>query len=106
PASWLYVAYRLGWWFTLLSARLIYLLVMELAVVTLCAIAYLYSKWPLPTWANTILLLVHFAFIQTVCFGPYFWRGTQSLVTLAGLCSSLAWGLYVSDQRGQATQHG
>lgn len=98
PASWLYSTYLIGWWFIVLPTRLLLLLIAELLLATVCGIAYLYGKWPLPAWANIILALVHFAFIQTVCFGPYFWLGPnlQPIVTFAGFFSTIAWGVYIS----------
>lgn len=105
PASWLLVAQRMGWWFTLFSASLIYAGVAELVIAMLCAVAYLHAKWPLPLWGNAALVLAHFAFWQVVCFGPYFWRGPiQSIVTFSGLFSALAWGIYISQQRSITTR--
>jgi hypothetical protein len=99
PVSWLYLARQLGW-LTIFSSPLRYLLVVELLVAAVSALLYLYIRWPLPAWGSVGLLLLHFGFWEAVCFGPYFWLGpVQSVVTLAGLCSSLAWGIYVSRER-------
>lgn len=76
-------------------------LVAELAAAAACAAVYVYARWPLPAWLNVGLLVLHFGFWGWLFLGgPYFWLAPfQSVFPLAGLCSALAWGLYVSRQR-------
>jgi hypothetical protein len=83
------------------------LLFLELLAATICAVMYLRAKWSLPIWGGIALLVLHFAFWDAVCFGPYFWRAPiESVVAIAGLCSALVWGRYVSVQRQQVDQPG
>lgn len=77
------------------------LLLLELAAVTVCAVLYLLSMWPLPGWGGVLLLLLHYGFWGWLFLGgPYFWLDPFKLLfPLTGLCSSLVWGQYVSAQR-------
>lgn len=100
PASWLYVTRLLGQ-FPILHRPPQVLLFVELLAATISAAMYLYGKWSLPAWESLVLLVAHFVFWDAVCFGPYFWRAPfQSIFAIAGFCSALAWGRYVSMQRG------
>ena len=76
------------------------LLMLELVAVTICAILYLLAKWPLPKWGSVLLLILHYGFWGWLLLGgPYFWLGSFKLIfPLAGLCSSVTWGFYVSRQ--------
>ncbi len=76
------------------------LLFLELVAVTVCAILYLLAKWPLPGWGGILLLILHYGFWGWLFLGgPYFWLGPFKLLfPLAGLCSAVAWALYVSDR--------
>ncbi|SRR5216683_2577431 len=106
PASWLYVTQFVG--STTPSANLLRgLLLPELLAATICGAVYMYGRWPLQVWGSVALLVLHFSYWDAVCFGPYFWRAPfQSLFAIAGLCSSLVWGLYISDQRRMAADKG
>jgi hypothetical protein len=77
-------------------------LVLEIAGVIVCAILYLYAKWPLPTWGSVLLLVLHLGLWHCLAFGgPYFWRRPVLLIFPAtAFCATLAWGLYVSKLRG------
>jgi hypothetical protein len=70
----------------------------ELVVTVVCALLYLYAKWPLPAWCSISLLILHFGFWGWLLLGgPYFWLSPFRLIfPLAGLCSVLAWGAYVA----------
>ena len=99
PVYWLYVSRLLGSDSTLPRPPWV-LLFLELVAATVCAVMYLRTKWSLPAWGGVILLGLHFAVWDAVCFGPYFWRAPfQSIFAVAGFCSVVAWGYYVSAQR-------
>lgn len=92
-----------AWWFDnwgqayAMSWRIRGLIEVEAAVI--CALLYLRGIWPLPAWASLLLLAGH---AGIWCWYYYTWL--QDLPTivppLVGFASSLAWGLYVSDERG------
>jgi hypothetical protein len=104
PLSWLYVSHLLGPESVLPGPPRV-LLFLELLVATVCAVMYLRAKWSLPVWGGVALLVLHFAFWDAVCFGPYFWRAPiESVVAIVGFCSAFAWGRYVPDQERQVAQ--
>jgi hypothetical protein len=74
------------------------LVLLELAGAIVCALLYLYAKWPLPGWGSVALLILHFGFWDWLFSGGlYFWLDPFRLVfPITGLCSVLAWGLYVA----------
>ncbi len=102
PASWLYVTRLYPQPPGLPYAPRVWLLV-ELAGAVAGAAVYLYAKW-FSAWLNVGLLVLHFGFWGWLFLGGlYFWLAPFQLVfPLAGLCSSLAWGLYVSRQRAES----
>lgn len=69
----------------------------EVIVAVLLAFLYLCGWWPLPRWAGSALLAAHCAFW---CW--YFWVSLYSVALLISpllaFASSLAWGIYVSDE--------
>jgi hypothetical protein len=71
----------------------------ELAVVLLSILIYLWARWPFPAWASVALIVLHWAFWGW----RFFARGTFSypgiVFPLIGLGSTLAWAMYVSQQR-------
>lgn len=100
PSAWLY-ATRLREPFPGMPNAPRTWLYLELLATILIATVYLLAKWPFPEWNSIALLILHFglwAWLFPV--GNYFWLAPFDLVfPLAGLCSSLAWGLYISAQR-------
>jgi len=104
PLSWLYVSHLLGW-DSFLPGLPRGLLFLELLAAIVCAVMYLRATWSLPIWGSVALLTLHFAFWDTVCFGPYFWRAPfQSIFAIAGFFSALLWARTVPVQTGRATQ--
>jgi hypothetical protein len=74
----------------------VFLVLLELFTAVVCCILYI-SKWLLSTWPIILLLVLHFVFWGWLFLGgPYVWRSPVGLSTpLAGLISSLVWGMYV-----------
>ena len=103
PASWLYVNYALehlpipaapG-----IQELSLYWPLFESAVAVVCAMLFLYGKWPIPPWGSIVLLGLHWCFWGWRLFGPFFWARPPFLIfPIVGFCSSLIWGLYVSSQ--------
>jgi hypothetical protein len=98
PISWFYVTQVLGPVpFSLNLPRP--WLISELILIIACAVLYLLAKWSLPMWSGVLLLALHFGFWGWLALGPFFWRYPFWVVfPMAGFCSSLVWGRYVSDQ--------
>jgi hypothetical protein len=79
----------------------------ELIGTILCAILYILKKWPLPKWAGILLIVLHFALWAWLFPVGAFWLDPfQSVFPLVGLCSSLAWALYLSDRLPHETDAG
>jgi hypothetical protein len=74
----------------------------ELLVALFCVLLYLYGKWPTAKFGSLIILLLHYAFWFWQ-FSPFFamflsgWGGAVAVVPVVGLCSSLAWMLYLAN---------
>jgi len=74
-------------------------LLAELGSAILCASLYFCRKWPLPTWVGVGLLVFHYGFWGCVFFGTGFVFDPRYFIfPLVGLCSSLAWGVYVGER--------
>ena len=98
PISWFYVIQVLGPVPFYLNLPRPWL-VSELILIVACAVLYLLEKWPLPKWSGVVLLALHFGFWGCVALGPYFWHDPFWVIfPMAGFCSSLVWGHYVSHQ--------
>jgi hypothetical protein len=95
PSFWFYTS---GAGFVM-SWRLRALLEVEISVI--CALLYLYGKWPLPRWASVLLLTAHCVFWCWYYFHTFPLSGL--LFPLFGLASTLAWSSWVSDQRARRT---
>jgi hypothetical protein len=96
PIHWFYVAH-LYYQVTDLPNPPHAWLFLELAVVLVCAVFYLFARWPIPAWGSVALIALHHGLWGWLFLGgPYFWLAPfQTLVPLVSLCSSLAWSLYV-----------
>jgi hypothetical protein len=103
PISWLFVAHLLGPPF-MTSNPPPALLLLELAVVIVCAILYAYGRWPIPAWFTIALLALHYTLWGwIVSGGPYFWHDPFTLIfPIAGFCSSTIWVLYASSLSGSS----
>ncbi len=102
PAFWLDFTHRFPQPLTLPNPPRFWLF-FELAAALACILLYRFAKWPLAGWGSVMLLILHHGFWGWLFLGgPYFWLVPfQSLFPIVGLFSSLAWGLYVSEQRRQ-----
>jgi hypothetical protein len=100
PACWFYVSRVFGVLPGLPDPPGIWLL-LEMAMAVVCAMLYLYGKWPLPEWISIALVAVHFSFWHwLVTGGPYFWRLPAELaLPITAFCSTLVWGVYISSLR-------
>jgi hypothetical protein len=107
PACWLYINY-VSW-----HLRGIALIpgthgpalswpLLELGAALACLLLYFSGKWPVPKWGSAALMVMHWSFWGWHFFrrGMFFYPGL--VFPLTGLCSSLAWGLYVSRQRAES----
>lgn len=99
PLSWLFISHSIGS-DSVLSGPPWVLLFIELSIATVCAVMFMSTKWFPPRWVGIPLLVLHFAFWEAVCFGPYFWRAPfQSIFAIVGFCAALTWSCCVSVQR-------
>ncbi len=72
---------------------------LEVVVAVACALLYLYGRWPLPGWGSATMLILHHGFWSWLFFArPLLYRPIFLVFPIAGFCSTLAWGLYVSRQ--------
>jgi len=78
------------------------LLTLELLAAGVYAMFHLYKKRRISPWVGVTLLVLHYGLWSWLFLGGlYFWRAPfLSILPLAGLCSSLVWGLYVSREAG------
>lgn len=75
----------------------------EMTASAICGLLYLHGRWPLPRWASVLLLCAHFALWSW--YFPYLYSSGGVILAFLGFVSSIAWGLYVSDQRsGEASE--
>jgi hypothetical protein len=63
-----------------------------------CVLLYFYGMWPIPTWGTIPILALYYGFWSWMLWQHFTHDFRVFLLPAVGLCSSVAWGLFITKQ--------